>query len=189
MNRRGFTLLELILVLALVVILASLVYPSFSAMQAQYRVEGAADAAKAGLASARGHAIEAGQPYRFAIVPGKGNFRVAPDSPDYWGGGTPPTPAEGSTAPPVLEDSLPRGAYFGDGGPAQEGDTSLEPGEVSPEMYKTVAVFLPDGRARAPDGTEDSLPTVDIPVATDGTRPLIVTLRLLTGTVTVRRAE
>ena len=40
MRRRGFTLLEIILVLALVVILASLAYPSLTAMQRSYRVEG-----------------------------------------------------------------------------------------------------------------------------------------------------
>ncbi|MBI1917871.1 MAG: prepilin-type N-terminal cleavage/methylation domain-containing protein [Planctomycetes bacterium] len=189
MNRRGFTLLELILVLALVVILASLVYPSFSAMQRAYRVEGAADGAKAGMLTARAQAIEEGRPYRFAVVPGKGNFRVAPDSPDFWGGGAPPTAAEGTAAPLILEDSLPQGTSFSDGGPTREGETALEPGAVSPSMWKAVAIFLPDGSARVPDGTDDSLPTVDLSVATEGTRPLVVTLRLLTGTVTVRRAQ
>ncbi len=190
MNRRGFTLLEIILVLALVVILASLVYPSFSAMQAQYRVEGAADGAKAGMLTARARAIEEGRPYRFAVVPGKGNFRVAPDSSDFWGGGAPPAAPEGTAAPLILEDSLPQGTYFGDGGQVREGDsTSLDPGGVSPGMWKAVAVFLPDGSARTPDGSDDSLPTVDVPVACEGTRPLVVTLRLLTGTVTVRRAQ
>src|SRR5262252_3738325 len=92
MNRRAFTLLEMILVLTIVVILLSLAYPSFTSMQRQYRLEGAADAAKAGMASARAQAIEEGRPYRFAIVPGKGNFRVAPDSPAYWSGGQPPPP-------------------------------------------------------------------------------------------------
>jgi prepilin-type N-terminal cleavage/methylation domain-containing protein len=190
MHRRGFTLLELIIVLALVVILASLAYPSLTAMQRSYRVEGAADGAKAGMLTARAHAIEEGRPYRFAIVPGKGNFRVAPDSPDFWGGGAPPPATEGTPAPLVLEDTLPKGTFFGDGGQGQEGDeTSLEEGAVSPSMWKPIAIFLPDGSARSPEGTDDSLHTVEVPVGTEGTRPLVVNLRLLTGTVTVRRAQ
>src|SRR6266542_3901766 len=116
MNRRGYTLLEMIRVLAIVVILLSVAYPSLTAMQRSYRVEGAADGAKAGMLTARAQAIEEGRPYRFAIVPGKGNFRVAPDSPDFWGGGAPPTAAQGSAAPLVLEESLPKGTFFGDGG-------------------------------------------------------------------------
>jgi prepilin-type N-terminal cleavage/methylation domain-containing protein len=189
MHRRGFTLLEMIIVLALIVILASLAYPSLTAMQRSYRLEGAADGARAGMLTARAQAIEEGRPYRFAVVPGKGNFRVAPDSPDFWGGGAPPTAAEGTAAPLVLEDNLPQGTVFSDGGQVREGETSLESGAVSPSMWKAVAIFLPDGSARVPDGTDDSFPTVDVPVATEGTRPLVVTLRLLTGTVTVRRAQ
>src|SRR4051794_17537342 len=144
----------MVLVLALVVILAGLAYPSLTAMQRSYRVEGAADGAKAGMLTARAQAIEEGRPYRFAIVPGKGNFRVAPDSPDFWGGGAPPPASEGNAPPFVLEDTLPRGTCFGDGGQLQEGEeTSLEQGTVSPTMWKAVAIFLPDGSARAPDGT------------------------------------
>ncbi len=188
MNRRGYTLLEMILVLAIVVILLSVAYPSLTAMQRSYRLEGAADAAKGGMASARAQAIEEGRPYRFAIVPGKGNFRVAPDSAAYWSGGQPPPP-QGTAPPLVLEGHL-EGAWFGEAGQYNEGDaTALEPGEVGPDQWKTVAVFLPDGTARAPDGTDDSLPEVVIPVATEGTRPLVVVLRLLTGTVSSRRAE
>src|SRR5262249_46829411 len=155
MNRRGFTLLEMILVLALVVILASLVYPSYTAMQRSYRLEGAADEAKAGMITARAQAIEEGRPYRFAVVPGKGNYRVAPDSPDFWGSGTPPTAPEGTAAPLLLEDSLPEGTNFGE------------------DIKITEVIFLPDGSARVADSSDDSHPTVDFSVATEGTRPLV----------------
>jgi prepilin-type N-terminal cleavage/methylation domain-containing protein len=189
MDRRAFTLLEMVLVLAITVILLSLAYPSFTSMQRSYRLEGAADAAKGGMASARAQAIEEGRPYRFAIVPGKGNFRVAPDSPAYWSGGQPPPPPDGTAPPLILEGHL-EGAWFGEAGQVEEGAaTALEKDEVGPDQWKAVAVFLPDGTARAPDATDDSLPEVVIPVATEGTRPLVVVLRLLTGTVTSRRAE
>jgi len=189
MHRRAFTLLEMVLVLAIVVILLSIAYPSWTSMQRQYRLEGAADVAKGGMVSARAQAIEEGRPYRFAIVPGKGNFRVAPDSPAYWSGGQPPPPSDGTAPPLVLEGRL-DGAWFGEAGQVEEGAaTALEKDEVNPDQWKAVAVFLPDGTARVPDATDDSLPEVAIPVATEGTRPLVVCLRLLTGTVTSRRAE
>jgi len=188
MTRRGFTLLEMMLVLALIVILGSLAYPSLTAMQRSYRLDGAADAAKGGLITARALAINEGRAYRFAIVPGKGNFRVAPDSPAYWEGNGSPTVPEGTRAPQIFESSL-DGAWFVGDTNQTENPTSLEPGDVSLGMYRTVAVFLTDGTARAPDGTEDSQAEVVIPLATEGTQPIAISLRLLTGTVTRRHAQ
>src|SRR5207248_2593806 len=110
-------------------------YPSFDAMYATYKLDAAADSAQAGLTTARAQAIDEGQPYRFAIVPGKGNFRVAPDGAAYWSGGEPPAPEGSATPPLVVEDSLPRGIVFVEsdqGVPAEGEDTVLETGAVPP---------------------------------------------------------
>src|SRR5436305_1968804 len=85
-RRRGFTLLELILVMAVIVALAAITYPSFEPMYRQFRMSAAADQLKAGLLHARAQAVEEGRPYAFAMLPGKGNFRVAPDGQQFWSG-------------------------------------------------------------------------------------------------------
>jgi len=197
MNRRAYTLLELMLVLALVVILAALVYPSFDAMYGQYKLSAAADSAKAGMTNARAQAIEEGQPYRFAIVPGKGNFRVAPHSQAYWTGGDPPV-ADGGHPLYAHEDSLPQGIVFVDSDQAvasEDSQTALDEGAVPPTQWKTVAVFLPDGTARAADdngqaqgqGQNEIVQTFLRDVRAPRGTPVTVTLRCMTGTVSTRR--
>src|SRR6516165_5511545 len=99
--RRAFTLFELLLVLALLVILAGLALPSIDAMYADSRVTAAADQVRASWASARAHAIREGRPYRFAIAVNGNGFRVAPDSSEFWGGGDAPAAAGGGEPPLV----------------------------------------------------------------------------------------
>src|SRR5205823_247476 len=83
--RRAFSLFELLLVIALIVLLAAIAYPTLDGALATFRITEAADMVRACWADARAHAMNEGQAYRFAVLPGQGNFRVAPDSPDYWG--------------------------------------------------------------------------------------------------------
>jgi prepilin-type N-terminal cleavage/methylation domain-containing protein len=180
-RRRGYTLVEITLVLALIVILGAIGYPSIDAMYAGVKVEAATDAVRGAWSEAQAHAINEGRPYRFAVVPGKGNFRVAPDSEEYWGGST---PAYNPDDPAIVnEGTLPTGIPFamgGSGPPAASNDTVLSPGSVSPGQWVTAAIFLPDGTAQ-----DD----VDLPLELAGARPAIVHLRALTGVVTVERGE
>lgn len=180
-RRRGYTLMEVVLVMAIMVIFAALGYPSLDAMYAGVKVEGASDAVRAAWAEAQARAVNEGRPYRFAVVPGKGNYRVAPDGSDYWAGGT-PAPADPDNPPLVLEKSLPRGMGFTlDGGaPAVDarGETALPDDGVDPGQWSSTAVFLPDGTAQ-----DD----VDITLQLEGARPITVHLRALTGVVTVQR--
>src|SRR5262249_19722787 len=133
-------------------------------------------------AQARAQAMNEGRPYRFAVVPNKGNWRVAPDSSDFWGGNG------GDSSGGVLEDVLPRGGRFSTldavraGGADQAGAGALPVGTASPEVFIPVAVFYPDGTAR---GTSDD--NADIVFHYSGARPLQVKLRGLTGTSTVQR--
>ena len=55
---------------------------------------------------------------------------------------------------------------------------SLKQGEVSPDLWSTVAVFRPDGTADR---------TIEIIFSSPNCLPLSVTLRSLTGTTSVRR--
>jgi Tfp pilus assembly protein FimT len=182
MTRRSFTLLEMVLVLAVVVILTALVLPSMATLYRQYKVAAAADSIKAAMTSARAQAVEDGQPYSFAILTGKSNFRVAPENPGYWAGGAPPAADSTGNKPFILEDHLPNSIIFTEGEhgalPDAEEDTVVS--QVSAEQWKKVATFLPDGTAR-----DD----VTIVVRGHGGRPMIVTLRSFTGSVTARRGS
>jgi prepilin-type N-terminal cleavage/methylation domain-containing protein len=165
--RRAFTLFELLLVLALVVILAGIALPYIDSMYADSRVTAAVDQVKARWASARAHAIREGRPYRFAIVVNGNNFRVAPDDADFWGNGGGPATPDGQEPPLVVEEGLPNGITFTDNGGAGAEGSGWTP----------VAVFLPDGTAR-----DD----VEIVMRGNNTRPQLVKLRGLTGSVTSR---
>src|SRR5262245_36031751 len=80
--RPSFTLLEMVLVLALLVIMAAISLPAINEQYADYRVHAAADQVRARWADARTQAVNEGRAYRFAVVRNRGNFRVAPDSPE-----------------------------------------------------------------------------------------------------------
>lgn len=180
--RRAFTLLELMLVLAIIVILAAIAAPSFLSMRPYYRIQGGTDGLKAAFANARAYAMDTGQPYRLAIIPGKGNFRVAPDASEFWTGSTPQSSDDG-TPLPILEDAVPEGVVLSLDNTIEvvEDEQTVLPSEgLSPDQWKTVAVFLPVGTAR-----EDARVTLQTP----GARPRTVFLRSLTGIVSVEGTQ
>jgi prepilin-type N-terminal cleavage/methylation domain-containing protein len=179
--RSGFTLFELVLVMVLLVIVGALSYPSLSSMYGGFKVTAAADEVRSAWAQARAHAINEGTPYRFAVVPGKGNYRIAPDVESYWAGqGGQQAPEDPTVRPLVMQDALPKGVSF-----ASKEDTGTPPSDtvlegVDPSHWVTRVVFLPDGTAR--DDAEMLL-------RVRGARPLIVRIRGLTGDVTTRPPE
>lgn len=179
-RRPAYTLLEVVLVLAVLVMVTALAYPSIDGMYGHHRLTAALDEVRGTWAAGRAHAIEEGQPYRFAVVMGKGNFRLAPDSPEFWDGGN-GAPASGNgPQPAVITGALPRGVTFsgGTGGAAggDSPDTVLD--SVSPTQYQPIAVFLPDGTAR-----DD----VEIRFNVRGAAPAVIRLRSMTGVVSVQR--
>jgi prepilin-type N-terminal cleavage/methylation domain-containing protein len=181
-HRPGFTLFETILVLAIMVIAAGLTYPSVKGMFGYYKLHGGVDSVRAAWAHARGRAIEEGRPYRFAVEPNGGHYRVAPDHPEYWSGSAPSSDPRGSGL--VLEKALPAGVVFaiGDAPSAPPGehsgkvdDTSAASGEWVPAV-----VFLPDGTAR-----DDVCMTFQV----HGVRPVALRLRGLTGVSSVQTVK
>ncbi len=180
-RRQALTLFELMLVLAVLGALAAIAYPSLEAMYGGFRVTAAADAVRAAWADARSHAIDEGRPYRFSILPQHGNYRVAPDSGQYWGGSG-GQPAADEPGGYVLEQALPKTIRFRSAndppGVETGGESSLEVGAVQPGSWTTVVTFLPDGTA-----SDD----VELVFQGPGTRPLAVRLRGLTGVVTTRQ--
>jgi len=163
--RHAFTLLEIILVLGMIVVVMAIAAPS--------------DGVRGSLAEARVHAIDQGRAYRFSVVPGRGNYRFAPDDTEYWAGSTPREfPSREGVLPPdiglrVVVDG--KSISLGEDGQVAE---SLKEGEVPADLWSTVAIFRPDGTADR---------TVEIIFSSPNCLPLSVTLRSLTGTTSVRR--
>src|SRR5436305_9227217 len=103
-SRTGFTILELLLVLAILVMLAAMAYPAIESMYDDMKVEAAADHLRGRLAQARSQAINDGRAYRIGVKPDSGDYRLAPDSPEFWGADSAPTQSDDDTLPAPLVD-------------------------------------------------------------------------------------
>lgn len=184
--RSGYTLLELTLVLALIVTIGALALPSVRSGYYNYRLTSASDQIRAAWAAARARSLEEGRPYQFAIVPGKGNYRVAPDAPAYWSDASLPSSGDLENPPLVLEGALAPGFIFSSLEGLQAGsftaqeDTVLTAEQVSPNSWVKQLVFLPDGTAQ-----EDAAIGVQGPNG----RSVVLRLRALTGFARVRPLE
>jgi Tfp pilus assembly protein FimT len=168
-RRPGFTLIEVLLVVTILIVLGVVAFPTFSAMWGDVKVKAAADDVRAAWADARSHAIEEGRPYRFSVQSGTGKFRIAPDDDSFWDGSDTSGSNNGADAPPfVREGDLPNGIAFD--APADL-PTSGE--------WSTVVVFNPDGGCNA---------DIEILVReNDDSTPIAVSVRAMTGTVTTRK--
>jgi len=189
--RKGYTLLELMLVAAIGIVIAGIGYPYLSSsLSGKDSLAGkpgqlaAIDQIKGRLAEARFHAMEEGRPYRFGVVLGKGNYRFAPDSDDFWGQGGSSASSPGSGGKQiVVAGALASGVCFCDpesapsnssGGQGHHERTFDEPEGVSASSYQSLVTFLPDGTVRD-DGK--------IGVKTEGAKLVVVSLKALTGFV------
>lgn len=189
-RRSGFTLFEIVMTMAVILILSAIVYPSIKNMYGAHKLDGAIDSVRGAWAEARARAIHEGRPYRVSVEPGKSiepsgtHFRVAPDDQDYWsgtGGSKPDNDANGKAL--ILVNSLPSGVHLSINGdssspPPETSDAGVNEKESKPSgEWTTVAVFLPNGEAR-----DD----VKITFQVRGVRPKVLQLRGLTGSVAVQ---
>lgn len=168
-RRPGFTLIEMLLVVAVIIALGAVAYPTLAAMYGDVKVKAAADTVRASWTEARGHAIEDGRGYRFAIQPGTGKFRVAPDADGFWDGSGGDSGGDGEAPPFIQEGNLPNGIQFAVG-------TDLPDAGGG---WSTVVVFNPDGGTNA-----------DVEVTLkedDDSTPIVVRVRAMTGAVSARK--
>lgn len=170
MKRGGYTLLEVTLVVALMAILAALAYPSLESSYSEIRQRAGADAVRGHWAEARTRAIEDFRPYRFAVVPGTGKFRIAPHEDGGSDGASIENQDNSDAVQPLsIDEELPKGVVFA------ESDGSG--GDGDDDGYVTIVVFRTDGTADR---------DVEVVFQADGCRPLQLRLRGLTGAVTTR---
>jgi type II secretory pathway pseudopilin PulG len=182
--RCAYTLFEMVIVVALVLIVAGLSIPSIQSMYSDSKMQAAVDQVRGAWAGMRSHAISEGQQYRFSVAVNGSDYRAAPDRPEYWGGGDPPEPTDANNPPLVVQGALPKGIRFtadsSDAGSADPSTTPASAASTSGGLWSTVAVFLPDGTAqqdveiifRSPDS---------------GATPISLRLRALTGGMTTTR--
>jgi prepilin-type N-terminal cleavage/methylation domain-containing protein len=182
--RRGYTLFEMLIVCALLLIVAGLSIPSIESMYSDSKLQAGVDQVRGAWASARSHAISEGQSYRFSESVNGSDFRVAPDGSEYWAGGDGPAPTDPNNPPLVNQDSLPRGISFtvtaSDPGSADPSTPATSAPSISSGSWTTTAVFLPDGTAQ-----QDVEIVFRLKEA--GATPVSLKLRALTGGMTTRR--
>jgi Tfp pilus assembly protein FimT len=77
-NRRGLTLMELLLVLVLLVVAGSLVVPAITTAFGSVKLRRAGDQVISRWTEARAQAIETGAVYQFRFTPETGDYRVEP---------------------------------------------------------------------------------------------------------------
>jgi type II secretory pathway pseudopilin PulG len=177
-RRAGYTLFELVVVVALVVLVASLSFPYFLTLMADARIEAAGDMIRARMADARSMALEQGRPYRFGFLPGTGKFQVAPDDSSDWD-----SVQDGEDErDDLIRGQLPEGVIFvTDAGALRSGSA---PGQGN--GWQLGGVFLPEGGARGAtnsDGTSSD--DVTFYFGQSGIAPMGMRLRGLTGTLRV----
>ncbi len=138
---RGFTLVELLMALALVAVLAAITVPSALRMQSNSKLAGAAEQVRAQLAGTRVRAIESGLVYQFRYEPDGRNFIGVPFEREF----------EGSNLNAT-----------GTGGTIGVGLLTRFAGQL-PEGFRFIACCLPTG-AESSQLTEDAfgqLPNAD----------------------------
>lgn len=168
-NRPGYTLLELLLVLALVVIVMAMSVPVMQSMLTDARVTGAGDAVHGAMADARARAMDEGRPWKFGYIPGANIYQIAPEDSDEWNASA----RDAAIKAGLLRDELPPETYFGR--KYEDIMFGSEPPNAE-SNWETGAIFLADGSAR-----DDA----EVYVGKPGMPPMKIALRGITGTVNV----
>jgi len=167
-DRAGFTLLELLLVLGIIVLMTGLAWPALRASMAKNRLRDSAQQLRVELARARLSAMEHGTPLEFRYRAGEGRFRIALRMVATEASAAPSfEPAAAGAASrslstsngldndgEVTESELPEGVVFAE--PEQwrpeakpfadeDLDVDAEDESLRSEGWSTAIIFLPDG--------------------------------------------
>lgn len=176
-TRPGYTILELLVVLALLVIVGAVIIPSLTGFEGNNKQRAAADVVRMRLAEARAKAMERGVPFRVAVNNDKTRLRVAPDG-DAFASYTANSDGQAGFDSALTEDAI-DGATL---------EVELEEGdERIPDSagWLTVATMRPDGSSK------EARPTT-VSVRQGAFPPILVQVRGLTGqarTINTKKSE
>ena len=139
-SRPGYTLVEIMCVVAIIIIVAALTIPAMQAMLSDSRLTAAGDAVRSRLADARANAMFEGRAWRFGFIANTGVDQMAPDESSEWD-----SPNQDLTeTPDVVRDQLPTGIVLS----LNQGDIMGSEQAGSPgSAWETIAVYNPDGTA------------------------------------------
>ncbi len=156
----GFTLLEMLTVLALLAVMAAVAWPALRSSLRNSRLRDAATTVRVELAKTRLRAIETGTPQQFRYQPGSGQFEIAAQTSADDDAQAVKTPPRRRAAPPddwagdlealagdVSRHELPDGVSFSfvpiDAPPHVASQADAGSGE---DGWSSPIVFLPNGR-------------------------------------------
>jgi Tfp pilus assembly protein FimT len=168
-QRQGYTLLELLAVLAVIIILGLAASLTLEGNYANTRQKAAADLLRARLADARSKAMESGQWYRVAVSTDGSRLRVAPDTSEFATYVADDPPAFNAS---VTEDRLDKVTLS-----VQTLESGTEP--VREGDWITIATVKPDGTCKEEQ--------VLVEVREGNLAPLYVRIRGITGTAAIIR--
>ena len=168
-RRAGYSLLEVLLVLAILIALGGILAPMMTTFSRDTKVKAASDAIMGRIADARASAIERGMPYRLAISEDGQHVRIAPDDQSFASQAATTDEDEG---PLVAEEMLPTDVLV-----SQVLDDSSTPTVTDQAGWHRIATFLPDGTCR------EDLATIQ--VKEPGVYPILIRIRGLTGSATL----
>ncbi len=183
--RQAFTLLEVCLVLAILIVVAAITVPALQGTLARASLENSGDLLRAAWSKARLNAMESGNIHVFRFEPNGRRFQIV--ALDALAAGM------ANDLPPAVEDdepitsqtisladsSLPRGAIFSSGDISNSSQLLATMPGASDGPWSQPVLFYPDGTA-----TDASLVLTN-----DQQISIRVTLRGLTGTANVADAE
>jgi type II secretion system protein H len=152
-SRRGFTLIEMMVVLAIVAMLAVMVWPAMRKPLAKSELRSAAKQVRTELAKTRLKAIETGEPQQFRFQLGTDRFQVmvvgAGEQPLQ---ATRPASNDAVTGTTEVADgdefSLPKGVSFLVPEPIDVAEAAEAAGmEAAEETWSRPIIFYPNGRS------------------------------------------
>jgi prepilin-type N-terminal cleavage/methylation domain-containing protein len=163
-RRSAFTLIELIVVMAILIVLGSLVIPSMVGIRGNTGVKAGVDTVRAKMFDARSKAMDDGIPYRLSLSSDGRTLQVAPDDPNA----VDPTHQQGTTATDTLPDGVVAKVTAQDGVEAAVDQTG----------WVRVATFTADGTCR-----EDLVEVTVTDSTMKNAAPMTVRIRGVTGTI------
>ena len=167
--RAAFTLIEIILVVVIFLIVASISIPMIQTTLMESRISASGDLVRGKMAEARARAMEEGRPWRFAFIANTGIYQLAPEDSNDWD-----TQAhEPDERLDLIRDSLPTDIVFA---LSRDEIFGSEQAGGQGSGWETAAIFMPDGAAR-----DDTV----IYFGKPGVAPLRAKLRALTGTASI----
>ena len=198
-RRRAFTLMEVLLVLAILVALTAIAWPMLDKAFAHRRLFIAADQVRAAWGGARVDAMDSGQTYVFQYCLDGGNYRIeckataiTADDPLFGdlfdqpaAGASNPTSMGGANSTGSQSKKLPEGVTFA--GSQTAADTRAAAlgavtDQAGSDSADRAAAGWSDPILFYPDGTTS---TAQLALQNQNNRCIILSLRGLTGTITV----